>query len=230
MEIRLGSLIRDARKAEGTVVIIDVYRAFTTAAVVFDRGADRLVLVAEVEEALALHNSGVGDLLMGEVDGKRPEGFDYGNSPYEMSQVDVAGKTIVQSTRAGTVGVAAAIKADTIFLGSFVVAKATVQAIQQDNPVLVSIVAMGDRGAHRSDEDEQCALYLRNLLEGRQPDPAAVRSLVMEGGQTQKFFDTSQSQYHPEDVELALQVNLFPFAMRISHENGLLVARNHQIN
>ena len=230
MDIRLGSLIRDAREAEGTVVIIDVYRAFTTAAVVFDRGADRIVLVAEVEEALALHNRGVGDLLMGEVDGKRPEGFDQGNSPYEMCQVDVAGKTIVQSTRAGTVGVAAAVKAETIFLGSFVVAKATVQAIQQDNPGLVSIIAMGDRGAHRSDEDEQCALYLRNLLEGRQPDPAAVRSLVMEGGQTQKFFDVAQPQYHPEDVELALQVNRYPFAMRISHENGLLVARKHQIN
>lgn len=229
MEIRLGSLIRDAREAEGTVVIIDVYRAFTTAAVVFDRDADRIVLVAEVEEALTLHNSGVGDLLMGEVDGKRPDGFDYGNSPYEMSQVDVAGKTIVQSTRAGTVGVAAAGKAEAIFLGSFVVAKATVQAIQQDNPELVSIIAMGDRGAVHSDEDEQCALYLRNLLEGRQPDPASVRNLVMEGGQSQKFYDDSQPQYHPEDVELALHVSRFSFAMRMSRENGLLVARKHQI-
>ena len=230
MEIRLGSLVRDAQDAEGTVVIIDVYRAFTTAAVVLDRRADHIVLVAEVEEALELYNKGVGDLLMGEVDGKRPEGLDCGNSPYEMSQVDVAGKTIVQSTRAGTVGVAAAVKAESIFLGSFVVAKATVQAIQQENPGLVSIIAMGDRGAHRSDEDEQCALYLRNLLEGRQPDPAAVRSLVMDGGQTQKFFDAGQPQFHPEDVELALQVNRFPFAMKITREDGLLVARKQQIN
>ena len=229
MEIRLGSQVRDAREAEGVTIIIDVYRAFTTAAVVLDRGADRIVLVAEVEEALALCNGGMGDLLMGEVDGIRPEGFDWGNSPYEMSQVDVKGKTIVQSTRAGTVGVAAAVKAETIFLGSFVVAEATVQAIRQDNPSLVSIIAMGDRGAHRSDEDEQCALYLRNLLEGRQPDPAAVRSLVMDGGQTQKFIDPDQPQYHPEDVELALQLNRYPFAMRISRENGLLVARKQVV-
>lgn len=163
MEVRLGSLVRDARDAEGTVIIIDVFRAFTTAAIAFDRGADRIVLVAEVEEALALHNNGVGDILMGEVDGKRPEGFDYGNSPFEISSADVAGKTIVQSTRAGTVGVAAATKADTIYLASLVVAEATAQAIQQASPLLVSIIAMGDRGAYRSDEDEQCALYPRRL-------------------------------------------------------------------
>ena len=225
MEIRLGSLVRDAREAEGVVVIIDVFRAFTTAAIAFDRGADHIVLVAEVEEALALHRQGVGDLLMGEVDGTRPEGFDHSNSPFEISTADVAGKTIVQSTRAGTVGVASTAKAESIYLGSFVVAEATVRAIRRDSPKLVSIIAMGDRGAFRSDEDEHCALYLRNLLEGRKPDPDAVRSLVMEGGQTQKFFDGAQSQYHPQDVHLALQLNRFPFAMRITKKDGLLVAR-----
>ena len=225
MEIRLGSLVRDAREAEGTVIIIDVFRAFTTAAIAFDRGAEQIVLVAEVEEALELHNRGVGDLLMGEVDGERPDGFDYGNSPYEMSRADVAGKTIVQSTRAGTVGVAAASKAGAIYLGAFVVAEATMQSIRRENPALVSIIAMGDRGRYRSDEDEQCALYLRNLLEGRTPDTEALRSVVMDGGQTQKFFDDTQPQYHPKDVELALQLNRFPFAMKISTEDGLLVAR-----
>ena len=108
MEIRLGSLVRDAREAAGTVIVIDVFRAFTTAAIAFDNGAADITLVAESADALALHRSGVGDVLMGEVDGKRPEGFDYGNSPYEISGVDLAGKSLVQSTRAGTVGVAAA--------------------------------------------------------------------------------------------------------------------------
>ena len=230
MEIRLGSLVRDAKEAEGIAIIVDVFRAFTTAAIAFDRGADYIVLVAEVEEALELHRRGVGNLVMGEVDGKRPVGFDFGNSPLEISQADLAGKTIVQSTRAGTVGVAAAAKADNIYLGSFVVAEATAQSIQKDDPAIVSIVAMGDRGTFRSDEDEQCALYLRNLLEGRQPNVDAVRSLVMQGGQTQKFFDQNQPQYHPNDVELALQLNRFPFAMRISREDGLLVARKHETN
>ena len=86
MEIRMGSLLRDAREARGTVIIIDVFRAFTTAAVAFSRGASKIVLVAEVDEALALRVRGVGELCMGEVDGKRPPGFDFGNSPHELSR------------------------------------------------------------------------------------------------------------------------------------------------
>ena len=227
MEIRLGSLVRDAREAEGTVIIIDVFRAFTTAAIAFDHGATQITLVAEVEEALELHSRGVGDVLMGEVDGKRPPGFDFGNSPYEVSLADLAGKSIVQSTRAGTVGVAAASQAETIYLGSFAVAEATVKAVLKDHPALVSIIAMGDQGRVRSDEDEHCALYLRNLLEGSQPDPEALQTLIMAGGATQKFFDDSQPQYHPKDVELALQFSKYPFAMKVSRENGLPVARKY---
>ena len=230
MEIRLGSLVRDAREAEGTAIIIDVFRAFTTAAIAFDHGAKEIVLVAEVEEALELHRRGIGDLLMGEVDGKRPDGFDHGNSPYEITGVDVAGKTLVQSTRAGTVGVAAAAsKAENIYLGSFVVADATVQAIHRDNPAIVSIIAMGDQGRTRADEDEHCGIYLRNLLEGRRPDIPSLQNLIMLGGATQKFFDPEQPQFHPEDVPLALEVSRYPFAMKIHREDGLLVARKESV-
>ena len=228
MEIRLGSLARDARAAAGTIIVIDVFRAFTTAALAFDQGAAAITLVAEAADALALYRNGGGDVLLGEVDGKRPEGFDYGNSPWEITGVDFYGKSLVQSTRAGTVGVAAAFaapEAATIYLGSFAVAAATVQAVRQDNPELVTILAMGDQGVVRSDEDEHCALYLRNLLEGRQPDPDAVRQLILAGGATQKFFDPAQPQYHPQDVELALQFSKYPFAMRVGRENGRPVAR-----
>ena len=225
MEIRMGSLVRDAREAEGTVIIIDVFRAFTTAAIAFDHGATQITLVAEVEEALDLHRRGVGDLLMGEVDGRRPDGFDFGNSPYEVSQADFSGRSVVQSTRAGTVGVAAANRAETIYLGSFVVAEATVKAVLRAAPLLVYIIAMGQQGRVRTDEDEQCGLYLRNLLEGRHPDPQAVRSLVMSGGSLLQFQDERQPQYHPKDPELALQLNKYSFAMKVTREDGLLVAR-----
>ena len=229
MEIRMGSLVRDAREAAGTTIIIDVFRAFTTAAIAFARGATQITLVAEMDEALELYRRGVGDLLMGEVGGKRPDGFDFGNSPHEISQADVAGKRLVQSTRAGTVGVAEAVNADTIYLGSFVVAQATVDAIRRQRPELVSIIAMGDQGRVRSDEDEHCGIYLRNLLEGRRPDFDAVKSLIMSGGATQKFFDSGQPQFHPEDVTLALEADRYPFAMSITREDGLLVARKHQL-
>ena len=51
MEIKLGSLVRDAQEALGIVIVIDVFRAFTTAAIAFENGAKDITLVAEVEEA-----------------------------------------------------------------------------------------------------------------------------------------------------------------------------------
>ena len=180
MQVILGSLIHDAKEARGTVIIVDVFRAFTTAAVAFDRGATMITMVADVDQARTLHGRGVGDVLMGEVAGSPPEGFDLGNSPYEASQFDFTDKTVIQSTRAGVVGVAAASRADEIFLGSLVVAQATVDAIWTKDPALVTVVAMGDEGVVRADEDEHCAMFLRNLLEGR-PARRLLRGKVNQG-------------------------------------------------
>ena len=225
MRIQIGSLLVGAQEAEGTVVIIDVFRAFTTAAVAFSRGAEKIVLVAEVEEALDLRRRGFGDLCMGEVGGMRPEEFDFGNSPFELSTAEVAGKTLIQSTRAGTVGVSAATRADGIYAASLVIARATADAVRRHAPDLVTIVAMGGNGQVRTDEDEQCALYLRNVLEGRRPDPDAVRRLVLAGGESQKYSDPALPHFHAEDPVMALRVDSYPFAIKVDREDGLLIAR-----
>jgi len=207
------------------VVIVDVFRAFTTAAVAFSRGAEKVIMVAGVEEALELRRKGVAGLCMGEVDGKRPQGFDFGNSPYELSQADVAGRTLVQSTRAGTVGVASAAKAERCFAASLVNAGPTVRAVRAAKPSLVTIVAMGASGLVRSDEDEQCAMLLKNRLEGRAPDVDAVRRLILAGAESQKYGDPATPHFHPKDRDIALGVDSLEFAIAVSRESGLLVAR-----
>jgi 2-phosphosulfolactate phosphatase len=105
------------------------------------------------------------------------------------------------------------------------VADATVRAILRENPAHVTIVAMGWNAAVRTDEDEQCALYLRNRLQGRRPEVEAVRQLVLAGGEVAKFRDPQQPHFHPEDLDIALEVNKYDFAIRIRREDGLLVAR-----
>jgi 2-phosphosulfolactate phosphatase len=227
MEIRIESLIEGARRASGTVVIVDVFRAFTTAAVALARGADRIIMVAGIEEALRLRDEGLGDICVGEVNGIRPEGFDFGNSPFEMMQASLKDKVVIQSTRAGTTGVAAATQANAVYAGSFVVADATAKVILRDNPPQVTIVAMGWNARVRTDEDELCALYLRNLLQGRRPDPEAVRQLVLASGEAAKFGDPKQPHFPREDLEIALDVNKYGFALRVVKEDGFLVARRH---
>jgi len=227
MEIKVESLLEGARRARGTVVIVDVFRAFTTAAVAFSRGASKIIMVSEPSEAMAMCNRGLGDLCVGEINGIPPEGFDFGNSPFEMAGADLEGKVVIQSTRSGVIGAAAATGASAIYAASFIVAKATAGAVLRDNPPLVTIVAMGWNAQMRTDEDELCALYLRNLLEGREPNPDALRQLVQASGEAGKFYDPAQPHFHPEDCEMALDVNRYDFAIRVAREDNLLVARPH---
>ena len=96
MEISIYSLLEGATRATGSVAVIDVFRAFTTAAVALANGASRIVMVPTVEEALALRDAGIGAVCMGEVRGRAPDGFDFGNSPFEISIVDFHGNTIIR--------------------------------------------------------------------------------------------------------------------------------------
>ena len=225
MQIIIDSLLEGARRARGVVVVVDVFRAYTTAAEALARGAEKIILVAEVDEALELRERGMGDLCAGEVGGMRPDGFDFGNSPSELAAADVAGKTIIQSTRAGTVGmVAAAESADALFGGSFAVASATVRAIRALNPETATIVAMGSEGKIRTDEDEQCALFMRNLLTGARPDHASVRDVVLAGQEARKYGNPRTPHWPIADRDMAMRIDAHDFAIRVTREDGGLLA------
>jgi 2-phosphosulfolactate phosphatase len=203
-----------------------VFRAFTSVAVSLANGASRIVMVRSVEEALALRDAGIGQICMGEVRGRAPDSFDFGNSPFEISGVDFHVKTIIQRTSAGTQGiVAAAAKVDRLYAASLVTAEATVRALVSGSPDKVSLVAMGKNGLKRTDEDELCAIHLRNRLEGRPGDADAIRRLILAGGEVGRFHDPSRPYLHPEDIEIALDIDRYDFAVRVTIENSRPVAR-----
>src|SRR6516164_5939962 len=225
MEISIHSLLTGAKQATGTVAVIDVLRAFTTAAVTLANGASRIVMVGSVEDALMLRDAGVAQTCMGEVRGRAPDGFDFGNSPFEISGVDFGGKTIIQRTSAGTQGIVAAIRAERLYAASLVTADATVRALLSDSRRRISLIAMGDNGLQRTDEDELCAIHLRNRLEGRPSDPGAIRRLILAGGEVGRFHEPARPYLHPEDVDIALDIDRYDFAVRVNIEDGRPVAR-----
>jgi 2-phosphosulfolactate phosphatase len=225
MEIRIESLLEGARRASGAVAVIDVFRAFTTAAVALAKGAQRIIMVGTVEEALALREQGLGQVCMGEVGGHAPPGFDFGNSPFELSQADVHAKTILQRTSAGTQGIVAAEGAERLYAAALVTASATTRALRAGAPQRVSLVAMGKTALVRTDEDELCAIHLRNLIEGRSGDADAVRRVILAGGEIGDFADSARSHLHPRDTEIALDIDRYDFAVRVTREDGRLTAR-----
>tara|TARA_Y100000590_G_scaffold312813_1_gene353559 strand:+ start:91 stop:786 length:696 start_codon:yes stop_codon:yes gene_type:complete len=225
MIIKFESLLTGAENAVGTAVIIDVFRAFTTAPILFSKGAKKLIFVADISEAIKLKKQGIGQICVGEVDGIKPTGFDFGNSPHEISNADVRGKTIIQSTRAGTVGVISAQNASSIYVASLVNAFATARVIKKSNENLISLVAMGWSAKERTDEDEICAMYIRNMLLGLKPDSEPIRKLILDSKEAQKFADPDQPHFHPEDLEIALKIDLYNFAIRVAkNKQGLMEA------
>ncbi len=85
-------------------MVVDVIRAFTTAAYAFDAGAAEIYLVSTVEEAVRFKAEHADVLLMGEEHGRRPAGFDFSNSPVAISRADLAGEIVGAADVGGYTG------------------------------------------------------------------------------------------------------------------------------
>jgi 2-phosphosulfolactate phosphatase len=133
----------DAAAAEGCVVVIDVLRAFTTAAFAFHAGASEIWLCSSTEEALALRRRAPAALLVGEIGGRAIPGFDHGNSPSALQDLDLRGRIVILRTSNGTQGVARAVHASSILLGSLVCAAATARHVRGLRPDTVTLLSMG---------------------------------------------------------------------------------------
>ena len=223
------SLLDGAKRARGLTVVIDVFRAFSTAAYAFQRGAREVVLVAGVDEALALRERWPDALVMGEVHGRRVPGFDFGNSTTAIATADLADRRLIQRTSAGTQGVvAAAAGAETLLLGSLVCAGAIVRYVEREAPPLVSLVAMGMRAERPAAEDEACAELLAARLEHRPLDERALIDGVVHGGAGARFEEDSED-FPRSDVDYCLALDAFAFVMRVAARDGLLVATRHDV-
>jgi 2-phosphosulfolactate phosphatase len=87
-----------------TVFVIDILRATTTMCAALHHGARAVIPVAATEEALRLAQTIGSDdvLLAGEQNCVRIPGFHLGNSPLEMTEAAVRGKTVIMATTNGT--------------------------------------------------------------------------------------------------------------------------------
>ena len=208
---------------EGVAVVIDVLRAFSFAAYALAAGADRLILMDDLEETLQLARSIPGALAA--KDGVPADGFELFNSPGQLlERDDVAGKLIVHRTTAGTIGAMAARHAEYVYCSSFVVAGATADRIRALAPERVTFVITGDGG--RSDDDLACAEYLRERIQGRLPDPIPFLQRVDAVGEgLREGVARGYRGVHRDDVDLCCDLDRFPFALRASNEGDLLTLR-----
>ena len=208
------------KTASGVVVVIDVIRAFTTAAYAFAAGADEIIITGGVDEALHLRQRFPDSLIMGEVDGVAVPGFDFGNSPAALQNLDLRGKRLIQRTSAGTQGVVLCRRAASVFTASFVVARATVQAVQALAPKHVTLV---HTASYPGEEDIACAQYLAELLIGNSPSAAPYLESVQRSEAARKFYDVGYPEFDVQDMPCCLECDRFDFAMSVQERDDLLV-------
>jgi len=206
---------------EQVAVVIDVMRAFTTAAWAFHRGAAEIVLASDQDEALAIKACHPGWLAL--KDGAPVSGFDLVNSPGLLREADLAGRTVIQKTTAGTVGALAVAGAKLALCASFAVAGATVRALRDASAGPVTFVATGEDG--HAAEDLACAEYLDRLLAGERPDPGPYLHRAGTSPAAGDLRGGRRLGAHPADVGLCLEVDRFDFAMKIGLEEGTAVLR-----
>ena len=213
MDIEILHLIEGAKQARGLTVIIDVFRAFSTACYAVRNGAEGIIPVGDVDLAYQLKEENPDYVLMGERKGKRLPGFDFGNSPTEIQSVDFAGKTIIQTTSAGTQGFANARHADELISGSFVNAEAIVNYIQKRAPQKVSLVCMGTWAVKPNDEDSLCAKYIFDRLNHQKTDPEKIYTQLKESKSARIFFDPEVLWAPGKDFEFCLNIGLCDFVL-----------------
>lgn len=221
MKVEILQLLEGAQKAGGLTVIIDVFRAFSTACYAVGNGVQKIFPVGDIEIAYQLKRENPDFILVGERYERKPEGFDFGNSPSQLLNSDLKGKTMVHTTSSGTQGIANAKGADEIITGSFVNAQAIVDYIRMKNPEKVSLVCMGYSCQYPTDEDTLLAVYIKNELQGSPNDFAAMVEQIRMGDGA-RFFAPEKQEWAPaEDFDLCLSLNRFDFVLKVEQENGL---------
>jgi 2-phosphosulfolactate phosphatase len=225
MKLRRATL-ENCQDVDGVVVVIDVLRAFTTAAYAFDRGAEEILLVSTVEEAFELRERNSDCLLIGEVDGLPIDGFDLPNSPSALAKLDLSSRRLIQRTTAGTQGVVRAIKADRVLAASLCVALPTAKRIQAYNPEVVTFVETGVKVKGGGEEDVVCSDYITSLLLNRPLNVTEIKNRVLGSRAAVKFMNSGHPDFPETDLEHALQIDQFTFAMEVVRRGDLAVLRS----
>jgi 2-phosphosulfolactate phosphatase len=229
MEIRILQLLEGAKKAEGLTVIIDVFRAFSVACYAMNNGAGEILPVGDIEQAYELKRKNPEYILIGERGDRKPEGFDFGNCPTHILNIDFYGKTVVHTTSAGTQGLVNAIHADERITGSFVNAPAIVKYINMKNPAIVSLVCMGYSMQHPTEEDTFCAEYIKDCLQNKKPDFSLMKETIRKTSALRLFVPENQTFSPSSDFDLCTDLGRFNFILKAEEKDGLLRIRRLDI-
>jgi 2-phosphosulfolactate phosphatase len=205
------------------VVVIDILRATTTMVVAYENGANNVVPVEHLEDALSYRERGY--LIAGERNGVKVDGFDMGNSPQEFTKDIVEGQNIVLSTTNGTKAINACSAAKFRYVSSFRNIDAMAKTIIENNlDVLLFCAGWKDKfnledtvfagalaqqlienGFSTNDDATRMACSLWNLAKPN------LAEFLADASHVQRF----KSLHIESDLEVCLRFNTYNGVVRV---------------
>lgn len=219
--------LEDSHYEKDTAIVIDVLRAFTTSAFAFSLGACEIALVSSIEDAFKLKARLPQALIMGEDRGHPIEGFDFGNSPTLLLGQDLTGKTLIQRTSAGTQGVVRS-RAHNILATGLCTVSATIRLARRLRPESITLVQTGVLADGWGDEDVACADLIESWISGGSIDIDEIKARVRDSYDGKLFTTPDHIAFPFADLDAALEIDRFDFAMLVCREDGLLLLRKER--
>jgi 2-phosphosulfolactate phosphatase len=125
------------------IVVVDILRATSCMTTALAHGIESITPFAKLDDCLECKANGF--FTAGERDGKKVDGFDLGNSPFEYMEPSLKGKKIAFTTTNGTQAIAKSVGASEVIIGSFLNLAAVVRHLKSlDQNIL--IVCAGWKG------------------------------------------------------------------------------------
>lgn len=213
--------------SDKTVVVVDILRATSCMTTAFAHGINAIKPFAKLDDCLAMKAHGY--FTAGERDGKKVEGVDLGNSPFEYMDEKLKGQNIAFTTTNGTQAIAKSEGAKEIIIGSFLNLSTVANYLRSsENNVLV--VCAGWKGKVNLEDTLFAGALVELLKDNIEPDcdaPLMAQHLYNQAKHDMVAFLQQSSHVKRlarlnihKDIEFCLtadQYNVLPIL-----QNGLL--------
>jgi len=226
---------------EACCVVFDVLRATSTAVTALANGAEGVVPVASIPEALAIRSREPDALLAGEREGRRIRAaltgsidFDLGNSPREFVGGQARGRKVIMSTTNGTRALRACAGARTVLACAFLNLQATAEFLLDQDPAQLLIIGSGTHEEAAYEDTlgagALCELVCRKREPGHVADSALI-SMRLFRQEKNRLVDAllesrngkrlSEIEDLRDDVAFCAQLDRFPLVAQLGNDGVL---------
>ena len=203
-------------------IIVDVIRAFTVSHYAYLAGVEKILLIDSIEDALEYKS--IDTILSGEVNAYKISEFDIGNSPYEISQLNLNNKTLVQKTTNGVSVTLNSLKAKNIFVTGFTNALNTAiyvkHLMKKQENFRINIIASHPSG----DDDLACAEYIKQIIINSEYNLKALNEAtiqrILKSDAAKKFLDDDNKDFLLLDLVKCISMIDTDFIMEVKKDTS----------